>query len=49
MPIHILQASEVEAMRRAGRCAAQTLASVVNKVKAGVSTKQIDHWVREDT
>lgn len=49
MPIHILQPAEVEAMRRAGRCAAQTLASVVEKIEAGVSTKQIDQWVREDT
>jgi methionyl aminopeptidase len=40
---------EIESLRRAGRVAAQTLAAVTARVRAGVSTAQIDAWVREDT
>lgn len=40
---------EIEALRRAGRVAAETLAAVTARVRAGVSTAQIDAWVREDT
>ena len=36
-------------MRRAGRVAARTLAMVGARLRAGVSTGQIDQWVREDT
>jgi methionyl aminopeptidase len=47
--IEIHGAREIEAMRRAGRVAAETLAAVTARVRAGVSTGQIDAWVREDT
>lgn len=40
---------EVERLRRAGRVAAETLAAVTKKVRAGVSTADIDQWVRSDT
>lgn len=36
-------------MRRAGRCAAATLASVCERVQPGVRGVDIDRWVREDT
>jgi methionyl aminopeptidase len=38
-----------EALRRAGRAAAATLAHVAGRLAAGVSTADIDRWVREDT
>lgn len=47
--IEIHGAREIEALRRAGRVAAQTLAAVTARVRAGVSTARIDAWVREDT
>lgn len=40
---------ELEGLRRAGRVAAQTLAAVTSRVRAGVTTAEIDAWVREDT
>lgn len=40
---------ELQAMRRAGRLAARTLARIGEKLKAGVTTADIDAWVREDT
>lgn len=40
---------EVERLLRAGRVAAETLAAVTKKVRAGVSTADIDQWVRSDT
>jgi methionyl aminopeptidase len=49
MAIVIHGPSEIERLRRAGRVAAQTLAAVTARVRAGVSTAQIDAWVREDT
>lgn len=49
MAIEILSASEIEKMRRAGRAAAETLAFVGTFVRPGVSTAEIDRWVREDT
>lgn len=36
-------------MRRAGKCAAETLRAVGARLRAGVSTADIDRWVREDT
>jgi len=36
-------------MRRAGRAAAGTLALVTERVRPGISTADIDAWVREDT
>jgi methionyl aminopeptidase len=47
--VAILGVREVEAMRRAGRAAAATLATVGQKLAPGVSTADIDAWVREDT
>ncbi len=40
---------EVDALRRAGAVAAATLETVCGRVKPGVTTAQIDAWVREDT
>jgi methionyl aminopeptidase len=47
--IVILSPREVDALRVAGRAAAETLALVGAKVRSGLSTAQIDRWVREDT
>lgn len=41
--------SELEGLRRAGRAAAQTLATVLSRLRPGMSTAEIDHLVREDT
>ena len=49
MSIAILGVREAEAMRKAGRVAAGTLALVGSRLRAGVSTAEIDRWVREDT
>ncbi|MEO6417756.1 MAG: type I methionyl aminopeptidase [Polyangiaceae bacterium] len=49
MGIDILSAREIELMRLAGRAAAETLAFVGSQIRAGISTAQIDRWVREDT
>src|SRR5512139_343562 len=49
MRIDILGPREAEAMRRAGRAAAETLAYVAERLHAGLSTAEIDRWVREDT
>lgn len=47
--IEILNASEIERMRLAGRAAARTLAFVGAELRAGMSTAEIDRLVREDT
>jgi methionyl aminopeptidase len=47
--IAILNASEIELMRQAGRAAAGTLAFVGAKLRPGMSTADIDRLVREDT
>jgi len=49
MAIHRLGPSEIGRMRAAGRVAAQTLQHVVAQLRPGVSTAQIDAWVRADT
>lgn len=36
-------------MRRAGRAAAETLAYVGQRIEPGITTADIDRWVREDT
>jgi methionyl aminopeptidase len=41
--------TELQAMRRVGRLAARTLALIGSKLAAGISTGDIDRWVREDT
>jgi methionyl aminopeptidase len=49
MAIVIHGADEIAKMRVAGKIAAGTLAYVAQKLHAGVTTKDIDDWVREDT
>ena len=49
MAITLYAGSEIDRLRRAGRVAAETLAFVGAQIRAGVSTAQIDRWVREDT
>jgi len=49
MSIEILGPRDRENMLRAGRVAAETLAWVGARLRPGISTKQIDLWVREDT
>jgi len=36
-------------MKRAGRAAAETLAYVGERIRAGITTGEIERWVREDT
>jgi len=47
--IEILGPREIPAMRRAGAAAAATLALVGGRVRAGITTGDIDRWVREHT
>jgi methionyl aminopeptidase len=47
--IETLGTADVAAMRRAGRAAAATLAAIASRIAPGVSTGQIDAWVRADT
>jgi methionyl aminopeptidase len=47
--ITILSPPEIERVRRAGRVAAETLAFVGARLRAGMSTSDIDRLVREDT
>jgi methionyl aminopeptidase len=47
--IPILNASEIERMRQAGRVAARTLAFVGSELRAGMTTADIDRLVRDDT
>src|SRR5437868_6799766 len=49
MAIEILGAAEVAAMRRAGQAAAATLAMIGTRIAPGISTGDIDAWVRADT
>ena len=49
MAIEIHDARALERLRLAGRAAAGTLAFVGSRIEAGISTAQIDAWVREDT
>lgn len=49
MAIELLNPSQIERMRRAGRVAAQTLAFVGAQLRPGMSTAEIDRLVREDT
>ena len=42
-------ATEREALRRAGETAAATLETVCKRVQPGITTADIDRWVREDT
>jgi methionyl aminopeptidase len=47
--VEILSTADVERLRRAGRAAAATLAFVGERLRPGVSTSDIDRWVREHT
>lgn len=49
MSIPLLKGTEVESLRLAGLAAAETLAYVAARLAPGVSTGEIDAWVREDT
>jgi methionyl aminopeptidase len=49
MAIAIHGAREVEGMRAAGRCAAATLAAIGAQLRPGITTADIDAWVRADT
>ncbi len=49
MGIELLGPAETAAMRRAGRVAAATLAAVAGRIAPGISTGDIDAWVRADT
>lgn len=49
MPIEIFGTRDHDALRRAGRVAAETLAHVASRLRPGVTTADIDAWVREDT
>jgi methionyl aminopeptidase len=49
MSVEILGPREVTGMRRAGAAAAATLALVGERLRAGVSTADVDGWVRDHT
>lgn len=49
MPVEIYSAREQQGLRRAGRVAAATLAWVGARLRAGMTTREIDRLVREDT
>ena len=49
MAIVIHGPQEVDSMRRAGRVAAATLEHVAQRLRAGITTQDIDDWVRRDT
>ena len=49
MSIEILNAGEIEKMKRAGRVAAETLAWIGERIEPGITTGEIDRLVREDT
>ncbi len=49
MPIDIKSPREIEAMRAAGAMAAETLLLVGEKIRAGMTTEEINQLVHEDT
>lgn len=49
MSVEIFGPRDLPAFRRAGRVAAETLAHVAARLAPGVTTADIDAWVREDT
>lgn len=49
MSVEILSKGEIAKLRVAGRAAAETLERVERRLKAGVTTGEIDRWVRELT
>ncbi len=49
MGIELIGPRELPSLRKAARAAAETLAHVAARLAPGISTADIDHWVREDT
>ncbi|MCY1019428.1 type I methionyl aminopeptidase [Pyxidicoccus sp. MSG2] len=49
MTIPLFKGSDVERLRRASQAAAGTLAHVASRLAPGITTADIDAWVREDT
>lgn len=49
MQIELFGPAEIDKLRLAGRAAAGTLAVVGERLRAGISTREIDRWVRQDT
>ncbi len=49
MAIEFHDARAIDKLRLAGRAAAGTLAFVASRIEPGITTAQIDRWVREDT
>jgi methionyl aminopeptidase len=49
MGIEIFGPVDQDRLRRAGRASAETLAHVEDRLRAGVTTADIDRWVREHT
>ncbi len=49
MSIELFGPETYPALRRAGRVAAATLHHVAGRLRAGITSAQIDTWVREDT
>ena len=49
MSVSLLSLKERDLMRNAGKSAAATLAAVTKRIKPGISTQDIDDWVRADT
>jgi methionyl aminopeptidase len=47
--VEIFGLSDQAKLRRAGRVAAETLAWVGERIRPGITTSDIDRWVREDT
>ncbi len=49
MGFAIHRGAAIDALRGAGRCAAQTLHAIGIRIRPGITTSDIDRWVREDT
>ena len=49
MSIPLFKGTDLERLRRAGQAAAGTLAEVATRLAPGITTADIDTWVREDT
>jgi len=49
MGIPLLKGTELDRLREAGQAAARTLEYVAGRLKPGLTTADIDAWVREDT
>lgn len=47
--INVYRGADLQQLRVAGRVAAETLSTVCARLRAGVTTAEIDRWVRADT